>query len=101
MTRNVQRLRYEYERSVFGAWDFWVGVLSAAVATIVATNGEIQQRGVLILLAEASFGAALLGIVLAALAVFTTLFDEYYRRILAATSHGVKGAFFPYQVVAA
>jgi len=80
-----------------------VGVIAGASAgAAVGFSEPIAKEAVTILLAEAAVGVALAAVVLAALAIFATFFDDSYRQVLEAASdrNSVRDATFPYEVVA-
>jgi hypothetical protein len=90
-----------YGRSTFLAWDFIVGFGAFDLVCVVAgTQASVRQSGVTVLFAEMALGAALLAVVLGALAILVTFFDEHYRQVLAAADNGMRGAMLPYQTVA-
>ncbi|MGH2970456.1 MAG: hypothetical protein ACRDK0_15545 [Solirubrobacteraceae bacterium] len=80
---------------VWKGWDFWVGV--GVIAGLCATSGSVRSEGVTALLAEAAVGVAVLGVVLAALAIFSPTFDGLYRRVVEGAG-GVSDALRPYML---
>jgi hypothetical protein len=83
------------------SWDLYVGFVGfATTAALAAGSDHVRKDAVTILIAESALGVALLAVVLAALAVLVTFFDDYYRQILSQAPRGVPGAMVPYQVVA-
>lgn len=87
-------------RSTFRSWAFYVAVGSAVVTGIAAIDEDVRNNGVTILLPEVGVGVALSAVVLAAIAIFTTFFDDWYRRVLETASGSVRAALLPYRVVA-
>lgn len=91
-------------RDVLLAPDAMVGLAAGVGAGVaVGFSKSIGKEAVTILLAEAAVGVALAAVVLAALAIFATFFDDSYRQVLEAASdrNSVRDATFPYEVVAA
>jgi hypothetical protein len=67
------------------------------LAGVAAIEEDVRANAVTILLPEAGVGVALSAVVLAAMAVFTTFFDDYYRRVLETASGSVRAALLPYR----
>lgn len=82
---------------VWKGWDVWVGAVAGVIAGLCATSGNVRREGVTALLAEAAVGVTVLGVVLAALAIFTPTFDGLYRRVVVGAG-GVKEALRPYML---
>jgi hypothetical protein len=83
------------------SWDLQIGMVAFAItAALAAASDRVRGGAVTILIAESALGVGLLAVVLGALAVLVTFFDDYYRQILSRAPHGVRGAMVPYQIVA-
>ena len=68
---------------VWRGWDFGIGLITGALVLAVgASSNSVRGAGVTVLLAEAAIGVAVVGVMLAALAVFAANFDNVYRRVL-------------------
>ena len=92
---------HTYGRSTFLARDARLAAVTFAGTTILAyQNGDVRSEAVPILITAAALGAGFLAVVLAALAILVTFFDEGYRKILANTPRGIAGAMMPYKTVA-
>jgi hypothetical protein len=87
-------------RSIFLSPDCYVGVASGVIAAAAATNRDVRANAVTILLPEAGIAVALSAVVLAAMAIFATFFDDWYRRVLEVASGSVGRALTPYRAVA-
>jgi hypothetical protein len=87
---------------LFLSWDAAVGYLVAILAGVaVARSDSVAAHGVTLLLAVAAIGVALCTVVLAAMAIFATFFDDAYRQVLQRAGDGsIRPALFPYEVVA-
>jgi hypothetical protein len=89
-------------RILFLTWDAGAGAGAAvAAALLVGLNDNVAGQGVTILLAVAAVAVALFAVVLAAMAIFATFFDDSYRQVLQGAGDGsIRPAMFPYEVVA-
>jgi hypothetical protein len=88
-------------QNAFISADFAVGVAGGtATAWAAWSYPKMLDNAGTVLITEAVLGAGVLGVVLAALAVLVTFFDDHYRRILTAVPGGVPGALFPYRITA-
>jgi hypothetical protein len=81
------------------SWDFGVAVLVGGLAVAFGQDEKVLDKGVTIALAAGAAGVAVLGVVLAALAVITAFFDGHYRRVLESTG-SIRRAMAPYLVTA-
>lgn len=74
-----------------------------AGASLAATYfyPSLLADAVTILVTETLLGAGVLAVVLAALSVLVTFFDDHYRQVLDKVPGGLAGAMYPYRVVAA
>ncbi len=88
-----------YVRTALKSWDFGVGVGCAMVAAVLALDDGVRGQGVTVALASCAVGMAVLGVVLAALAIITAFFDGHYRRVLESAG-GIRRAMAPYLLVA-
>lgn len=87
-------------RNVFISADCGVGIAGGVVAGIAATDKSVRANAVTILLPEAGIAVALFTVVIAAMAILATFFDDAYRRVLETASGSVGKALRPYRVVA-
>jgi hypothetical protein len=85
---------------VFLSVDFYVGVASGVGAAVSAMDHDVRANGVTVLLPEAGVAVALSAVVLAAMAILATFFDDWYRRVLETVSGSVGQALMPYRVIA-
>ena len=82
------------------SWDLGLGAVSFCVTGVVAaSNDGVRENASTVLIAESALGVGLLAVVLTALAVLVTFFDDYYRQVLSSVPHG-GGVMVAYQVVA-
>lgn len=83
------------------SWDARLALIGGGlIAAVAGVSEPIRDSAVTILLAEAGLGVALFAVVLAALAIFATFFDDAYRRVLEMASGSIKAALLPYEAVA-
>lgn len=88
-----------YGRSTFRAWDFSAAAGIGLVSGLLGLSRAVRAAAPTVLLASAGVDVALTATILAALAIFTTLFDTSYRRVLEAAG-GVRDALMPYTTIA-
>lgn len=87
--------------SLLWSADFGIGAATALGTGILAFLCEgVLEVGPTALTTEAGVGVALLAVVIAGLAIFSTFFDDNYRRVLEEASGSVRQAMVPYQMVA-
>lgn len=87
--------------AVFKAPDSILGAAAGLLVGLVSEYGRhVQDNGVLVLVTLALLGAGLLAIVLAALAILVTFFDDHFRQVIAEAPGGVDAAMLPYKTVA-
>lgn len=89
----------EFGSSTFRAWDFRLACAVGVVSAALGFDESVRTSAPPVLLASAGVDVALTATILAALAVFTTLFDSAYRRVLD-TAGGVRDALMPYTTIA-
>jgi hypothetical protein len=89
----------EFGASTFGAWDFKVGAIVGVVSVALASAHAVRDAATTVLLTSAGVDVAVTATILAALTIFTTLFDSSYRLILEAAG-GFRKALMPYTTVA-
>jgi hypothetical protein len=89
----------EFGPSTFRAWDFWAALGVGVVSAVLTLDHAVRASAPTVLLASAGINVALTATVLAALAIFTALFDSSYRRVLEAAG-GVREALMPYTTTA-
>ena len=88
--------------TIFVAWDFAAGLAALGGSIFVGLKYPASLDAAHeVLLTAAVLGGGVLAVVLAALAVLVTFFDDYYRQILVKTPGGLSGALFPYRSTAA
>ncbi|MFN8223399.1 MAG: hypothetical protein U0R50_09175 [Gaiellales bacterium] len=87
--------------AIFGSWDFVAGLVAGGVVFwLTGPYPDLVSESETIYVAVAAIGAGVLGVVLAALAVLVTFFDDLYRLVVSKTTGGFDAALFPYKVVA-
>lgn len=87
--------------AVFPSADIYAGTTAGLLVGCVSEFGtHVQDQGILVLVTYALLGAALLAVVLGALAILVTFFDDHFRQVVAHTEGGVGAAMLPYKVVA-
>jgi hypothetical protein len=89
----------EFGRTTFRAWDFEAGLGTGVLAAALALDQAVRAAAPTVLLASAGIDVALTATILAALSIFTALFDSSYRRVLEAAG-GVREALMPYTTIA-
>jgi amino acid transporter len=100
-TRSALDWLRAHARLLFLSWDAYVGYLAAILAgVVIAASDRVATHGVTLLLAVAAIAVALFAVVLAAMAIFATFFDDSYRQVLQRAGEGsIRPALFPYEVV--
>ena len=80
--------------------DLWIGVGVGVSAGLAAGFGKhVLDSAEVVLTTEVLLGAGLLAVVLAALAILTTFFDEKYREALRQGPGGFQSVVFPFKIV--
>jgi hypothetical protein len=82
-------------------WDLLLSIALGCAAGFAATSAPVRHGSVTVLIAETAIGGAFLAVVLSAIAVFVTFFDNAYRSVLTKAHDGRLGpALYPYSLVA-
>lgn len=89
----------DFGASTFAAWDFKVAVAVGVLSLLLDLVNAIRADVTTVLLTSAGIDVALTATILAALTIFTTLFDSSYRLVLEAAG-GFRRALMPYTTVA-
>jgi hypothetical protein len=89
----------EFGASTFRAWDFKAAVAVGVLSLLLTLAQAVRDTVTTVLLTSAGIDVALTATILAALTIFTTLFDSSYRLVLEGAG-GFRKALMPYTTVA-
>ena len=90
----------QHGRSVFVSLDCYLGAGIGVITGAAATQKSVREGAVGVLIPAAGVSVALSAVVLAAIAILATFFDDWYRRVLEAASGSVAQGLTPYRVIA-
>lgn len=85
-----------HRRGVFWSWDIWTSAALAAAAGIGVRDRTIDQALGNLLLAQTAALAAVLGIVIAGLAIVASQLSRPFLSALSRSTGGIEADFFPF-----
>lgn len=93
-------LGWAQRRSILLGWDLYASAVLACVAAVFTQDSRLRSVGELAV-AAIGVSAALLGVVLAGLAVLVSFLNAEYMQAASKAPGGVEGTFFPFWFTAA
>ncbi len=88
-----------FKKTILGA-DLWITFVLSAIICIVADENVLRCIRVDIGMAQLQIGTALMGVVLAGLAIIVVFLDERYIKILEQVAPGLEADLWPFNYVA-
>jgi hypothetical protein len=82
-------------------WDLWLSLGLATVLTVLVPVADVGQRLKDVASVEVSLASALIGLVLAALAILTVFLDRGYLKVLVQAEGGLAADLFQFSFLAA
>lgn len=98
--RNIWSETWHNRLAVALSWDVWAAILLASLLTKYAKTPFLLKQSMALFQAELGVVSAILGIILAGLAILVLFVDSEYLKILSKTLHGFSSSLFPFRFAA-
>jgi len=87
---------WRHRKAILASWDIYTAFLIGLLLALLAPSNRICQFFSGLLTAELGVASALVGVILAGLAIVTVFLDKDYIAVLAKIGHGLEADVFPF-----